>query len=118
MNKKKSTSAVNLLTLIPVRNMEWERNQDGLITLLKPKFRHPLLAKYLLPRMKRPFYKVNLDEIGSFFWENCDGSRSIKDLANLQKEKFGGEVDPLYDRIAIFIHTLEKNRFIQLKKPN
>jgi hypothetical protein len=118
MKKKNSTRAVNLLTLIPVRNIEWERNQEGLITLLKPKFRHPFLVKNLLPRIKRPFYKINLDDVGSFFWDNCDGSRTIKEIANLQWEKFGDRVEPLYERIALFIQTLEKNRFVRLNKPD
>lgn len=118
MRKKAPDSEVNLLELIPVKHIEWEIDRDGLITLLKPKYRHPFLTKYLLPRLKRPFYQVNLDEIGSYFWENCDGIRSVKQIAKLQKEKFGEKVEPLYDRIAIFIQTLERNRFIKLKRPS
>ena len=118
MRKKKFDGDVNLLELIPVKYIQWERNQDGLITLFKPKYRHPFLIKHLVPRLKRPLYKINLDEIGSYFWGNCDGSRTIKEIAVLQKEKFGEKVEPLYNRIALFIRTLEKNRFIQLKKPD
>jgi len=37
--------------------------------------------------------------------------KSKKARQNL-KERFGEEVEPLYDRIALFLQSLEKNRFI------
>ena len=66
--------------------------------------------------MKHPYFKVNLDEIGSFFWLNCDGTRTVKDIAELHKKRFGEKVEPLYERITQFISSLEKNRFISLEK--
>ena len=105
---------VNLLKLIPIRNVKWETKEDGCVVLLKPKFRHPFLVKLLLTRMKRPHFKVRLDEIGSFFWLNCDGTRTVYEIAELHKKKFGEKVEPLHERIALFLASLEKNRFILL----
>lgn len=83
--------------------------------LLKPKFSHPLLAKYLLPRLKKPHYKIKLDEIGSFTWNLCDGKNTVKEIGLLLKEEFGEQVEPLYERLALFFQNLEKNRFITFK---
>jgi len=106
---------INLLELIPVKNMQWEKKEDGLIVLLKPKFKHPFFKKHILPRLKYPFYKVKLDDVGSFVWERCDGKKTVKEIAHGLKEEFGEKVEPLYNRLALFLQNLEKNRFIYFK---
>jgi len=113
--KEKDLTQINLLHLVPVQNTKCETRKDGLVVLFKPKFANTLLVKYLLPWMKQPYYKINLDEIGSFFWLNCDGTKTVKEIAELHKNNFGEKVEPLYERIAHFITSLEKNRFIILK---
>ena len=115
---KKNKSAiqeVNLLDLVPIRNIKWKKNPDERVVLLKPKIQISFLAKYLLPLMKKPYYHINLDEVGSFFWEKCDGNRSIKEIAKLQKGKFGDSVEPLLDRIGAFLKSLEKSNLITIK---
>ena len=109
---------MNLLALIPVRNIKWETSEDGNVVLLRPKYRHAFLARILLPLMKKPHFKIKLDDIGSYFWQNCDGSRTVKEIADLQEQKFGEEVKPLYDRISTFLQTLQRNRFIIFQDGN
>jgi hypothetical protein len=118
VNKKEETRPpINLLELIPVRAVEWKKSEE-LVVLLKPKFKHPFLVKNLLPRLKKPHYKIKLDEIGSYFWENCDGQKNVKDIAELHQRKFGERVEPLYDRISMFLQSLEKNGLILLERKN
>jgi len=107
---------INLLNLIPVPKIKCKIQEDGLVVLLKPKYFNPFLAKHLLPRMKHPYYNIKLDEIGSFFWLNCDGTRTVLEIAKLHKENFGEKVEPLHERIAQFLTSLEKNRLITLKE--
>ena len=116
MKKQKAKpSAVNLLELIPDRNIKSEKTEDGFSVLLKPKYRHPLFVKHALPRMKSPNYKIKLDDIGSFIWDLCDGSNNVKEIGRQLEEKFGDKVEPLYDRLRIFFQNLEKNKFITFK---
>lgn len=109
---------INLLDLIPVRNIKWEKKEDGLIILLKPKFEHSFLKKYVLPRLKKPYFKIKLDHVGSFTWELCDGSLRVKEVAKSLKDKFGEDVEPLYDRLALFLQSLEKTHLIFYKREN
>lgn len=106
---------INLLDLIPEKNIEWEKNEKGLIVLLKPKYKNPFLAKHLLPRLKNPYYRVKLDAVGSFIWELCDGHSTVKELGRKLKDKFKDKVEPLYDRLGLFLQNLEKNHFICYK---
>ena len=109
---KKKEEKINLLDLIPVRNIEWVQNEKNLVVLLKPKFTSRLFAKYILPRMKSPNYKINLDLYGSTVWNNCDGKNTITEIGKRLRKEFGEEVEPVYERLAFFIKTLEKNKFI------
>jgi hypothetical protein len=113
--KTKESQELNLLELVPVKNIQWEETEEGLICLLKPKFQLPILKKHLLPRLKHPYYKINLDKIGSQFWKNCDGLRSVANIAERMKKALGDEVEPLYERITLFLQSLEKNKFIRFK---
>jgi len=104
---------INLLDLVPESNIHWKKNEEGLIILQRPKFRHPLLVKYILPRMKRPHYNVILDAMGSFIFEQCDGKITVRELGEKLKEKFGEKIEPLFDRLSLFLQHLERHRFIK-----
>jgi len=109
---EKQQKTINLLKLVPVRNIKWNKNDEGLVVLLKPKIKNPFFAKHILPRLKHPYYKIRLDSVGSFIWERCDGQRAVQEVAEDMKAKFGEQVEPLYDRLNLFLQSLEKNRFI------
>jgi hypothetical protein len=111
----KETQQINLLELIPEKNLDWEKQDNGLIVLLKPKFQHPFLKKHILSRLKRPFYRVKLDDVGSFIWMQCDGKTPVKQVAQSLKKEFGEKIEPLYDRLSLFLQHLERNHFISFK---
>jgi hypothetical protein len=113
--KGQEKQQINLLELIPVKNLDCEKQDDGLIVLLKPKFKHPFLKKHVLPRLKSPFYRVKLDDVGSFIREQCDGKTPVKHLGQRLKEEFGEKIEPLYDRLTLFLQNLERNHFISFK---
>lgn len=114
-NKSEPAPAVNLLDLVPVPVVRSETKSDGCVVLLKPKFTNILLQKHLLPRMRRPFFRISLDDLGSFIWSRCDGKRTVRELAVLHKQRFGEKAEPLHDRLAEFLRTLERNRFIRFE---
>jgi len=104
--------SVNLLDLIPTRNIQSEELSNGRITLLKPKFKNRFFVKYILPRLKSRYYRIKLDDFGSYVWIHCDGRNTVGQIANLLREKFKDEVDPVYDRLAVFMQSLARYQFI------
>ncbi len=100
--------------LIPTRNLKWEDSDNGRIVLIVPKFRNRIAVKFLLPILPKPNMRVHLDAFGSYVWECCDGTQSIKNIAGKLKEKFGESVDPADDRTGQFIRLLTKEHFITL----
>jgi hypothetical protein len=53
--------------------------------------------------------------VGSCAWESCSGELTVKELGEILQVRFGEKVEPLYDRLANFLQSLERNRFITFK---
>ncbi len=80
--------------------------------ILQPKFTNKWLAAWLLPRMRRPYFRIKLDEFGSRAWLECDGKKTVADIASSLQEKFGKRIEPVYDRLGQFINKLVHYRFL------
>jgi len=99
--------------LVPERNADWEIHPETSFVLIKkPKFKNPLMKKYFLPRLKKPNYTVNLDNVGSFVWMNIDGKANFGEISEKMRENFGDSVEPVDDRLGQFINSLRKYDFI------
>lgn len=109
---------VNLFDLIPHQKVSFEETTDGRIILLEPKFKNEFLAKYIIPRMNKPNYKIKLDRFGSFVWKQCNGKNTVGQIGDLLKEKFQDDIDPVYDRLAVFIQSLASHKLIKYKNYN
>jgi hypothetical protein len=114
MTIQNRNKAENLMDMIPVRSVQWEENREThLISLLKPKFNLYFFQK----RLRQPYYRVNLDQIGTSVWKNIDGKKSVYTIANNLRDQSGEPPIQLYDRVSAFIKSLERNRLIRLTPP-
>ena len=107
-------TAPNLLDLKPVRLVDSERTDEGRVVLLKPKFARGPLAKLLQPRLKRPFYKIHLDEIGSFVWDRIDGETTVGAVADAAVAHFGEKIEPVHGRLRTFLMQMERGGLIKI----
>ena len=112
MRQKKHRREINLLELIPNRVIEYDADENVIVTLQAPRFKSDFMRKWLQPRLKRPFLRVTLDEIGSSVWMLCDGRRKIGEIAEIMQRRFGDKIEPCYDRLGAFFQQLEHARFI------
>ena len=48
--------------------------------------------------MKNPNYKIKLDDIGSWVWQNIDGKSSVAKLEDGLEQAFGKRVEPVMER--------------------
>lgn len=109
----------NYLDLIPERaeGLSWEKGEDGIIVLQAENT--GLFNRMAQKLFRRPrFTNVHMDKYGSFLWPLLDGEKTVKELAILQKEAFGEEVEPLYPRIVKYFQIMESYHFIRLKGKN
>jgi len=107
--------SANFLDFVFEKNpaISYETTDKGRVCLL---CRHTgcfaLIAQKLF---KRPeITKIELDEIGSFVWENIDGKASVYKLGKCLKDNFGDLTEPLYERLYEFMKQLWHFGFIQI----
>jgi hypothetical protein len=109
MRKKK-----NFLDFIVFKNSrpQWRKTEAGLAQI-------SILRDGLVDRAVRIFkntpraFVVELDEFGSFVWEAADGEKTVFEIGVLLKERFGADIEPIYERLAVFLRILKNNRLIQ-----
>lgn len=105
----------NYLDFIPVisdRNTWDEENGKVTVHMLNKGFYHFIAQKFFhTPRVSH----IALDEYGSFVWLSIDGKKTVGQIADLLKEKYGDKAEPLYDRLVKYMQILYNNRFIRYK---
>lgn len=114
MGRKKQKK--NYLDLIPERAEQilWETGEDGIVIL---RVENTGIFNRIAQRVfRRPKYtSVHMDKYGSFLWPLINGEKTVAELADLQKEAFGEEVEPLYPRIVKYFQIVESYHFIRFK---
>lgn len=112
MSKNKKQKA-NFLDYIPKHNglFPYEENRDGNIEITrKNKGLFNRIAQFFFRRPKAS--RIELDRFGSFVWRQIDGERDVYQIGKLVKDRFGQEAEPVYERLAEFLHILRSNEFI------
>lgn len=107
---------LNLWELIPIRKFEFEKSENELVTILIPKFKNKFLVQHLMPRLKYPYIKIKLDEIGSAVWLEIDGKKSVGEIAENLEARFGEKIQPIEERLSKFLTQLKMHQFIDFKK--
>lgn len=99
--------AQNLLLQRPIRraNTQWERHEDGSVTLHVPASG---LARFLGTRHH------HLDPVSSRVWELADGSRSVHEIGKTLFGEFGERVAPAQDHAASVVLRLQKLNALDL----
>jgi len=103
---------LNLLELVPEQLVDSTRDDEGIVTILGPRFKTGFMKKLVGSRLKSPYFKIALDDIGTTVWENIDGTQNIGKISDILKEKFGERIEPVNNRLAMFFTQLEMSRFI------
>jgi len=103
-----------MLAAVPEHAVEALVREDGLLTLMRPKFVGPRF-QWLQRLLKRPHFKVRLDAVGTCLWAHMDGSRNGYALVEILRLAFGEKVEPAEERTAQFLLQLVEGRFITLK---
>lgn len=114
-NRKELRKEHNLLELTPARVHDYELKENGLADVLVPKFKSKLMKK-IIPSNRSEFIKANLDDIGTAVWLEIDGSTNVSGIADKLSEKFGEGIEPVHDRLTLFLKQLYSNGFIYFKE--
>jgi hypothetical protein len=115
--KKNKKSDINYLILTPVPKHGYNINENGLVDVLVPRFKSKKMQG-LIPKHRSPYIRANLDEFGSEVWLNINKNITVEQIGVNLIEKFGERINPVYDRLTLFLTQLYKNGFITFKEFN
>lgn len=102
------------LDLYPIRQLPFETDSDGKVTIIVPHNENWFTRK-LLPKPKKPAQKIHLDELGSFVWQCCDGNLSIREICAELQSKFQEKAAvAAQERIVLFCQQMYKQNFIKV----
>ncbi len=99
--------------VIPVRNCEYEIN-DNLVTVLYVNRKPSFIERIFFKKLSKKPYKIDLDEVGSFIWQELDGKKNIDEIIKIAEENFLEKIEPADERVELFIKQMHKNKLISL----
>ena len=104
---------LELHSITPKRLVDSKIDEEGKVTLLKPRFENKFFRKIFSPILSSKYFKIHLDEIGSLVWNNITGDKTGKEISKaIQKKVKGEKLEDINQRIALFLSNLKKNNLI------
>ena len=90
-------------------NVNYKIDDNGIVTVFE-KQDHKIQKFFRKLRFKIPLYKeITLDEISSEVFTQIDGIKTVKEIGESLEVKFGDKVNPLYERLLVFINHIYIN---------
>ncbi|MGD2123802.1 MAG: PqqD family protein [Gemmatimonadota bacterium] len=111
-SREKELEGVNLLGLAPHRIAGWDE-VDGRAVLIRPAPETRGIRGF----MDRFFHRmsaqrVRLDELGSFAWNLFDGKRTVAEVGEAMRERYGEEVEPVEERLGRLVWLMRREGFL------
>lgn len=103
--------------LVPVRRHRAVDREDGLVTVLVPKFTSRFARRWFVPLLARPDMRVHLDALGSFVWRQCDGVATVRTIGERVVERFGGEPAARRLDVVRFVRKLVREESLAFNPP-
>lgn len=111
--KGKKRQENNYLDYIPMRNPDfgWRVKDNGRVEVtVRNKGMFNRIAQIFFHRPRVSY--IELDEYGSYLWQQIDGKADIHQLSLRMKEHFGKKAEPVVERLVQFMRTLQVNHYI------
>ncbi|MDZ4994669.1 PqqD family peptide modification chaperone [Clostridium perfringens] len=90
-------------------NIEYEVDENGIVTVLE-KQDHKIQRFFRKLKVKIPMYKkIAFDEYSSEVFIKINGTKTVKEIGEELEAKFGDKVQPLYERLLVFLNHIYIN---------
>jgi len=110
--RRKVLKSTNFPDLIPVRIQKYKIEEDGLVTLVIPKFSNEKFARWFIPAQKPTDITIKLEKFGSAAWLAMDGKRNMQEIFDLLAEQFGEEIQPVSERMSKYLSILYNQKHV------
>lgn len=120
MRTKTKAGERNLLDVVfqVSDRIAYEVDENGIVTVLE-KQDHPIQRFFRKLKVKIPAYRrISLDAYGSYVFLQVDGSKTVRQIGEALQEKFGETVNPLYERLSLFLQHVCRVRHYITEAPS
>lgn len=104
----------NFLDYVPKRNSRYsyQLNEKGNVEIIVKNI--GFWNRVLQIILKKPRYsRIELEQMGSYVWQEMDGEKTVYELACMEREKFGEKVEPACERLSFYIKILKECGYIR-----
>jgi hypothetical protein len=113
--KKQGKTAKNYLDFVPAHseNIEWKQVDNGMVQLILHRtgfFNRVSQKLFGAPKLSY----IDLDELGSYVWQQIDGQKTVYEIGVLVKDHFGESAGPVFERLVKYMKLLSNNHFIYI----
>lgn len=89
--------------------LEYQVGPDNIVTILE-KQDHRVQRFFRRLRFRIPeAKKIELDVYGSYVFRQIDGRRTVREIGETLEAEFGAQVQPLYERLLLFLNHVDVN---------
>ena len=90
-------------------SINYKVDDNGIVTIFE-KQDHKIQRFFRKLKFRIPLYKeIAFDEISSAVFLEIDGDKTVKEIGENLVKRFGDKVEPLYERLLIFINHIYIN---------
>lgn len=90
-------------------NIVYKVDDNRIVTIIE-KQDHKIQKFFRKLKFKIPLYKeIDFDEISSEVFLQIDGDKTVKEIGSNLEKKYGDKVNPLYERLLIFLNYIYRD---------
>jgi len=110
--RRKVLKSTNFQDLIPIQLQKYRIEEDGLVSLVIPKFANEKFARWFIPSRKPTDITIKLEKFGSAAWLFMDGKRNMQEISDMLVEQFGNEIQPVNERMSKYLSLLYNQKHV------
>jgi hypothetical protein len=114
---RQNSKLLDIFELRPKQLYPSELVEKGKVVVLVPEPQSKLI-EWFMPKKNKANTRVKLDILGSFVWDSCDGTMTVKDIANKMRQEYGAFAEPVDAQVRRYIQRLHIHRFIDVSSKN
>jgi len=92
-------------------DFKWSTNNEGLVTLTVPKFTGKVGKSFCKVLKRENTFDAHLDRLGSVIWNQCDGTKLVKDILAVITTEFPDEKN-IDQRLFLFLQQMKALNYL------
>ncbi len=106
----------NFFDLTPVANYQHERNSDGVVVVLIPRFDKHFIGRLIEKKSSKKEIRTDLDSNGSKVYLLIDGKRTVYDIFKMINDGSDLHLEQAQERIITYLRMLYNSGIIEFKE--